>query len=187
MWLCLECREIEEGPAAAGLNMKKMMSRVLPVLAVVLLTGVTLTTTVLGAGKILKNYNDLKIPTPEVKSVQAVSEAVNEEAISEAEEEEPTPTPITSNQCVITLFGKQYDVTSLRSAHSGGNVFVCGTDQTTLYQSQHGTNMSRMQAYLVTNGVTPTPTPGISGSRNKNNDDEDDDEEERGVEMGKRD
>ena len=51
--------------------------------------------------------------------------------------------------CVITLFGKQYDVTNLRNTHSGGNVFNCGTDMTGTYQARHGTDLSRMQQYLI--------------------------------------
>lgn len=72
----------------------------------------------------------------------------------------PTSTfqPASSTGCIITLFGKQYDVTSLQSTHSGGNVFNCGTDMTTVYQSRHGSNVSQMAPYLVTqNGGTSSP------------------------------
>lgn len=72
----------------------------------------------------------------------------------------------TTSGCIVTLFGKQYDVTSLQNSHSGGNVFICGTDQTALYQSQHGTNMSRMQQYLVTSGGTSNTNTGGSTSSN---------------------
>lgn len=75
----------------------------------------------------------------------------------------PTPTPIPSGTCIITLFGKQYNVTNLRNTHSGprGSFFACGTDMSAIYQSQHGTNMTRMQPYLVTNsgGTSPSPAP----------------------------
>ncbi len=65
--------------------------------------------------------------------------------------------------CIITLFGKQYDVTALQNAHTGGNLFACGTDMTATYQAQHGTDVSRMISYLVpdptsTPIVTPAPT-----------------------------
>lgn len=76
----------------------------------------------------------------------------------------PTPTPTPSNKCIVTLFGLQYDVTALANSHSGGNIFVCGTDMTVTYQSQHGTNVSRMTPYLVTSSPTPTPTPTPSSS-----------------------
>jgi predicted heme/steroid binding protein len=58
-------------------------------------------------------------------------------------------TSVTGSACVVTLFGLQYDVTQLRSTHSGGDMFNCGTDMTTLYQSTHSTNVTRMQPYLI--------------------------------------
>ncbi len=68
--------------------------------------------------------------------------------------------------CIITLFGKQYDVTSLQNAHTGGSLFACGTDMTATYQAMHGTDVSRMVSYLVpdptsvpTNTPAPTNTP----------------------------
>lgn len=57
--------------------------------------------------------------------------------------------------CIITLFGKQYDVAPLQAGHPGGNVFACGTDMTATYQEMHGTDVTIMLPYLVT---TPTPT-----------------------------
>ncbi|MEI8361458.1 MAG: hypothetical protein WCG01_04985 [bacterium] len=74
--------------------------------------------------------------------------------------------PSNAAQCVITLFGQQYDVTALQTSHSGGNVFVCGTDQTAIYQAKHGTNMSRMTPYLVASSSTTsaTTTPGTTAT-----------------------
>lgn len=71
--------------------------------------------------------------------------------------------------CVITLFGVQYDVSPLQptGAHPGGNIFVCGTDMTAVYQSMHGTDVTRMIPYLLpTATATPTPTavPSVSPS-----------------------
>jgi outer membrane biosynthesis protein TonB len=60
--------------------------------------------------------------------------------------------------CIITVFGKQYDVTSLQTSHTGGNIFVCGTDMTATYQSMHGTDVTRLIPYLVTPTPTPVPT-----------------------------
>jgi hypothetical protein len=105
-----------------------------------------------------------------------------------------TPSPSTnSNACIITIFGKQYDVTSLRTTHSGGDVFACGTDQSATYQSKHGTSVARLASYLVTPGTQPgttssgsSVTPGsqsssgsvqsaVSGSRRIGDDRDDDD------------
>lgn len=62
----------------------------------------------------------------------------------------------TAGSCIITLFGQQYDVTSLQAGHTGGSIFVCGTDMTATYQAMHGTDVSRMAPFLI---VVPTPTP----------------------------
>jgi cytochrome b involved in lipid metabolism len=53
------------------------------------------------------------------------------------------------SRCLITVSGKQYDLTQFRTMHSGGDIFVCGTDMTQVYISQHGSNMSKLSRYLV--------------------------------------
>lgn len=102
-----------------------------------------------------------------------------------------------TNQCIITLFGNRYDVTSLRKTHSGGDIFKCGTDMTTVYQGRHGTNLARMQPYLLTGGsgstgstssggqginnsLTPTPT-SVTGRENEE-EAEENEERRRSVE-----
>lgn len=66
-----------------------------------------------------------------------------------------TDVSIPATDCVVTLFGIQYDVTSLQTTHSGGNIFTCGTNMTATYQAKHGTDVSRMAPYTI-------PTAGIS-------------------------
>lgn len=51
--------------------------------------------------------------------------------------------------CVVTVSGQLYDVSSLKSTHSGGDIFVCGTDMTTLYQAIHGTNVNRLAPFII--------------------------------------
>jgi len=111
----------------------------------------------------------------------------------------PTPTTVaktvtansSSSNCIITLFGQQYDVTTLRTTHSGGDIFKCGTDMTAVYQNRHGTNLSRMQPYLVSTtansgsstGPTVSPTPGPSYHEEDDSDhDESEAEQERYLE-----
>jgi cytochrome b involved in lipid metabolism len=112
----------------------------------------------------------------------------------------PTNTPITSNSlsqqnistggCLVTLFGKSYDVTPLKNTHPGGDVFVCGTDMSTSYQSAHGNDVSRMAPYLVnSNGTTVANSTGTSsGSSSSSNwlkiesEHEEDDDDEDGHE-----
>lgn len=78
------------------------------------------------------------------------------------------PKQVQAAGCVITVFSKQYDVAPLQGTHSGGNIFVCGSDMTASYQGKHGTDVARMQPYLVV-GSTPTltliatPTPIQTG------------------------
>lgn len=48
-----------------------------------------------------------------------------------------TPTPTTEEKCIITLYDIQYDITIYRSLHTGGDVFKCGTDMTTVFQKRH--------------------------------------------------
>ncbi len=96
----------------------------------------------------------------------------------------PTTAQIAQNAtgCIITLSGQQYNVTSLRQSHSGGDIFNCGTDMTSVYQGKHGSNLSRMQKYLVSTigtGGTISGSTGTSGTTAiKNADDNDEDEHE---------
>lgn len=65
--------------------------------------------------------------------------------------------------CIITVFGQQYDITALQNAHTGGNIFTCGTDMTATFQTQHGTDVSRIAPYLIsTPSPTATPTPSLT-------------------------
>lgn len=67
-----------------------------------------------------------------------------------------------ASSCIVTIFGKKYDVSPLQTSHSGGNVFICGTDMTTAYQGMHGTDVSRIAAYLITSPtIAPTTVPTI--------------------------
>lgn len=68
----------------------------------------------------------------------------------------------TGGGCLITLSGQQFDVTSLRKSHPGGDIFVCNTDMTASYQNQHGSSLARMQKYAVGSGVSGSS--GSSGS-----------------------
>ena len=92
-----------------------------------------------------------------------------------------------SSLCIITLSGNTFDVTKLRVTHSGGDIFKCGTDMTSVYIGRHGTDMSRMAKYAYsgaaisnptgTTGTTnPTGTPTTSGTTVKSEDREDEHE-----------
>src|SRR3989339_617855 len=53
------------------------------------------------------------------------------------------------SSCVVTVSGSKYDVTPLQIGHPGGNIFVCGTDMTALFQSMHGSNLAKLAPYLI--------------------------------------
>lgn len=120
-----------------------------------------------------------------------------------------------ATSCIITVFGQQYDVTSLQNAHTGGNIFTCGTDMTATFQTQHGTDVLRIAPYLIstpsptatptpsptpvssatplltptptpTGAISPTPTP-LPGTRYIDDDDDQDDHENELVEEREKD
>jgi len=67
-----------------------------------------------------------------------------------APEPSQTPQPAAASQdCIITIDGSKYDVTTLRSTHTGGDVFQCGTDMSAVFHGQHGNNLRLIQKYLV--------------------------------------
>lgn len=52
----------------------------------------------------------------------------------------PSPTSKLDNltgHCLVQISGNTYDVTALKSTHSGGDIFQCSTDMTSIYFSQH--------------------------------------------------
>ncbi|KKQ84838.1 MAG: voltage gated chloride channel domain-containing protein [Candidatus Daviesbacteria bacterium GW2011_GWB1_39_5] len=63
--------------------------------------------------------------------------------------QEPAP-PAPDPRCIVTISGSQYDVTVYRNAHSGGNVFQCGTDMTAVFLSQHPASyLQKMAQYKI--------------------------------------
>jgi hypothetical protein len=78
-------------------------------------------------------------PLPEPPSIVPVPSPVTQ----------PQPTPVT--QCIVTIQGKRYDVAPLRSTHPGGDIFICGTDMTDVFFSQHDQQMldTKMRQFLL--------------------------------------
>jgi hypothetical protein len=166
------------------------------VVGITILTGTTLTTSALGVMKVANNFEKTKIEVPEVKETEpAITPLIsptpsnpqqivgNTNTVSHPKAVIPAKTVIiptlplsTSSttqanaaQCTITLFGKQYDVSNLRNTHSGGNIFNCGTDMTAIYQGRHGTDLSRMQQYLITSGGTTSSNTASGGTNSTSN------------------
>ena len=55
----------------------------------------------------------------------------------------------TTATCIITIDGQKYDVESLRNMHTGGDIFVCGTDMSAAFHRKHDDNLQMIQKYLV--------------------------------------
>lgn len=58
--------------------------------------------------------------------------------------------PTTNNRCIIVIDGLQYDITDFRNLHSGGNVFTCGTDMSSVFHNRHSNSfLSWMKQYQI--------------------------------------
>lgn len=51
--------------------------------------------------------------------------------------------------CLVTIFNEKYNVESLKQTHTGGDIFICGTDMTGTYQAQHGNDPALIAAYKI--------------------------------------
>lgn len=54
--------------------------------------------------------------------------------------------PTKDTRCLIVIDGATYDVSAFRSMHSGGDIFQCGTDMSSVFWSQHGSSTLRQMA-----------------------------------------
>lgn len=54
---------------------------------------------------------------------------------------EPSPTP--DSRCLVRVKGRVYDLTRFRNQHEGGDIFVCGTDMTDTFYSEHDDSILR--------------------------------------------
>ena len=87
------------------------------------------------------------------------------------------PAGTSSGRCIVTVSGKQYDVTALRSTHGGGDIFRCGTDMSSTYQGQHGTSVRRLAPYVIGANGTAVGGPSVGEGDDGDEDDEDEDDE----------
>lgn len=90
-----------------------------------------------------------KTPTPSV-FVAPLPEVVNTPPPVETPPPPSPSEPPASNKCIITVSGGQYDVTDFRNIHSGGDIFQCGTDMTSIFLSQHPASfLQKMSRYKI--------------------------------------
>lgn len=61
--------------------------------------------------------------------------------------------PTAKPACLVTIKDTLYDVIELRKNHTGGDIFICGTDMTTTFYSMHDEQfrLNNMQKYIVQN------------------------------------
>lgn len=105
--------------------------------------------------KVIKKVYVTPLPkTAEAKTSQTVLSTTNTgDSATSNQVVAPITAPATSsttNNCVITIDGTSYDITSFRSIHSGGDVFNCGSDVSSLFWSRHGSKqLSQLQKYRI--------------------------------------
>jgi cytochrome b involved in lipid metabolism len=57
---------------------------------------------------------------------------------------------VIATACIITINNQKYDVTQFQYQHSGGNIFQCGTDMTSIFVNRHSQReLNIMQLFLV--------------------------------------
>jgi hypothetical protein len=119
------------------------------------------TTAAMGESKIPKTGLELARPISDVPAEPTKASEVAVVDLGEIEVESPKKT---QGKCIITLFSQKYDVTEPNSAGKNGDLFDCGGDMTDRYSAKYGNDVSRMQRFLVSTDVSPTPTVAVTPS-----------------------
>jgi hypothetical protein len=65
------------------------------------------------------------------------------------EKTNPTSVPLSYKTCIVTLFGRQYDITSMKIKPEEKDIFVCGEDISDSYKAKFGTKVDRLRKYLI--------------------------------------
>jgi cytochrome b involved in lipid metabolism len=98
--------------------------------------------------KLIKPISKTSENTVEIKT-EEVTPASTQPAQSTAVTS-PADTVVPDTRCIVTVSGNKYDVTSYRSKHPGGDIFVCSTDMTSAFNNQHSlSTLKKMTQYLV--------------------------------------
>lgn len=60
------------------------------------------------------------------------------------------PTVAVDTRYIIVVDGQKYDVTVFKNRHSGGDIFNCGTDMSTIFHDQHNQKfLNQMGPYKI--------------------------------------
>lgn len=101
------------------------------------------------------NNQEEEVEISEIYEEEQVTGENGVEAIKAPDPVKPNSmasTPAVSNRCIVTVEGQKYDVTDFRLLHSGGDIFVCGTDMTNTFFGQHNQEIldgAKMQGMKV--------------------------------------
>jgi hypothetical protein len=88
--------------------------------------------------------------TPISLTFQPSTQQVLSNATVAATQPSATSRPVASNLCTIVIDNVTYDVTNFRNSHSGGNVFNCGTDMSSVFWGRHNAAiLSKMQQFRI--------------------------------------
>jgi cytochrome b involved in lipid metabolism len=88
-------------------------------------------------------------PTPTVIATEIKNRPrTNENVVTKAT---PTKTEVVvDNRCIILVDSVQYDITRFKSDHSGGDIFQCGTDMSSIFHGQHDNSfIGKMARYRI--------------------------------------
>jgi len=109
-------------------------------------------------------------PTPKITTIPKANKVIP----TAVKIPSPTQSLNNTNKCIITVSGQLYDITTLRNSHSGGDIFKCDTDMTSVYRSKHGTSLSRISGYIYNPNSPTSPQP--TNTNDDDNEDEKDDD-----------
>ncbi|MDD2823212.1 MAG: hypothetical protein PHQ59_03975 [Candidatus Daviesbacteria bacterium] len=102
-------------------------------------TTVTTTETITPTEAPVTNTEDPILPTTTKTTVQPAAQPTNS-----------VPSPAAEAKCIITVDNTKYDVTQYRTIHSGGDIFKCGTDMTTIFYKRHSAKLlQQMSQYKI--------------------------------------
>lgn len=92
---------------------------------------------------------------PKTPSVPQKQNVEPDETPTLAQSQPDTPIPNEteappSDRCIIIIDGARYDITQFRSIHSGGDIFACGTDMSTIFWGRHDqAHLEQMARYRI--------------------------------------
>ena len=85
------------------------------------------------------------VSTPTVIQVRPTS-PVNQVVVTQV----PVLPVVVDNRCIIVVDGSRYDISQFRNQHSGGDIFQCGTDMSTVFHDRHPNSfLDRMSKYRI--------------------------------------